>query len=87
MTPWSVSNVVFHFDYGKRFLFKTIMCNKDFSYEPELFPAALISKWHPSHITLFPNGKGMLTGVKNHSDALMILDKLSCFLCHNDCHR
>ena len=34
-------------------------------YEAELFPAALIRKWHPAHIAVFHNGKVIITGVKS----------------------
>lgn len=59
------------------------MCTKDLSYEPELFPAALISKWQPAHVTLFPNGKGMITGVKSYDEAVTILQQLSSFIERN----
>lgn len=80
-----MNNFVFHFHLKHRLTFKQIPCGKDFSFEPELFPAALISKWSPCHVTLFPNGKAMLTGIKSHEDALHILDMLIAFLHHNDC--
>jgi len=82
---FSVNNFVFHFHINHRLNFKQIPCDKDFSFEPELFPAALISKWSPCHVTLFPNGKAMLTGLKSREDALHILDALIAFLHHNDC--
>lgn len=80
LSPWRVNNAVFHFDLCQRFKFDRALCNKDFSYEPELFPAALISKWSPIHITLFVNGKGMITGLKTTNDALHYLRKLLVFL-------
>ena len=58
------------------------MCSKDFSFEPELFPAALISKWHPAHVSV-SNGKGMITGVKSQDEAECILDELPFFLLHH----
>ena len=82
MTQWTVNNIVFHFDFAQRFKLNTRWCNKDFSYEPELFPAALISKWKPAHVTLFPNGKGMITGVRSEQTALKILHELSIFFQH-----
>ena len=56
------------------------MCTKDFSFEPELFPAAMISKWQPAHVTLFCNGKGLITAVKSEDKALFILSELTLFL-------
>lgn len=57
-----------------------VRCDKDFSYEPELFPAALLSKWQPIHVTLFPNGKGNMSGVKNLSDVHSILRDIPPFV-------
>ena len=39
--------------------------NRDLSYEVELFPAALIRKWHPAHVAVFHNGKMIVTGIKS----------------------
>ena len=79
LSPWKVNNVVICFHYDKRFNFYHIPCNKDFSYEPEIFPAALMSKWAPSHVTVFPNGKGMITGVKSKVEALHVLRQFLLF--------
>ena len=84
LTPWKVNNIVFHFNLARRFHFEKILCNQHFSYEPELFPAALISKWEPVHVTLFSNGKGMITGVKSEAEALTFLQRVVSFLCHNN---
>lgn len=83
MGPWKVNNIVFHFDLLKHIKFCNCTCTKDFSFEPELFPAALISKWQPAHVTLFSNGKGMITGVKSHDSAQYILSELPSFLLHH----
>ena len=64
--------------------FEKIPCNKHFSYEPELFPAALISKWSPAHITLFTNGKGMVTGVRHAIEALTVLRQTFLFIKHHN---
>ena len=80
MGPWKVNNIVFHFDLETQINFNSCMCTKDFSFEPELFPAALISKWSPGHVTLFSNGKGMITGVKCYDKAQRILHDLPSFL-------
>ena len=78
-----MNNLVFRFDFAKQIKFKDCTCTKDFSFEPELFPAALISKWQPAHVTLFSNGKGMITGVKSQDEAECILNKLPSFLFHH----
>lgn len=80
MTRWKVNNIVFYFVLTQRLQFNHCVCSKDLSYEPELFPAALISKWQPAHITLFSNGKGMITGIKSEDIAQSIVDELPSFL-------
>ena len=80
LSPWKVNNCVCEFDFNRRFKFEKIPCDKDFSYEPELFPAALISKWAPAHVTLFSNGKGLVTGVKSETEAMSYLCQLPSFL-------
>ena len=68
------------FQFEKTFSFRIASCDRYFSYEPELFPAALISKWHPIHVTLFPNGKGNMSGVKSPHDIVPILEKIPTFV-------
>ena len=77
---WTIKNIVIHYDFGEKFSFHKLLCDKDFSFEPELFPAALISKWSPAHVTLFPNGKAMLTGIKSESEAVSVINKIPSFL-------
>ena len=86
MTEWKVNNIVTSFIIKKKFKFDKMNCNKNFSFEPELFPAALISKWTPAHVTLFPNGKGMITGVKSEDDARRIIKEIPNFLQSNHAH-
>lgn len=80
MSHWKVNNLVLRCDLMKQIKFNDCLCSKDFSYEPELFPAALISKWYPTHVTLFPNGKCTITGVKNKDTAQCIIDELPSYL-------
>lgn len=49
-------------------------------YEPELFPAALISRWLPVHVAVFHNGKVIITGLKSEKHANDILDSLIQFV-------
>ena len=67
-----------HFDLNSNFSFNKLVCNGRVSYEPEIFPAALISKWRSSskHVTLFPNGKGIITGIHRRSQAIAILQDI-----------
>ena len=76
---------MFHFDLQQCLKFNHIDCNQFFSFEPELFPAALISKWHPAHITLFVNGKGMITGIKDRDTAVGILNDLKQYIATDAC--
>ena len=69
-----------YFTLQNHFKFDSLICNKDISYEPELFPALLIAKWAPVHVTLFPNGKGMITGIKRRQEAQQVLQQLSTYL-------
>ena len=80
LTQWTLNNAVYSFNLGKPFKFANIYCNAFFSYEPELFPAALIAKWAPNHVTLFPNGKGMITGITSSARANQILRDLPIYL-------
>ena len=50
------------------------MCNGRVSYEPELFPALLMTEAKSAHVTLFPNGKGVITGIRRYSDALTLIN-------------
>lgn len=50
--------------------------NHDMCYEPELFPAALISHWLPVHVAIFHNGRVIITGLKSEQQADVILDSL-----------
>ena len=80
LTQWTLNNAVYSFNLGKTFNFNYVCCDQFFSYEPELFPAALISKWAPIHVTLFPNGKGMITGSTSSVKANQILTDLPIYL-------
>ena len=77
VTEWKCTNAVYHFDLRRRIHVNSVHSSKDVFFEPELFPAILISKWKPSHVTLFANGKGMITGVKSKLTALNIICEVS----------
>ena len=59
---------------------KITTSSKKLQYDSELFPAALITKWHPAHVSVFKNGKVVITGVKTLSHAHYILDSLVVYL-------
>lgn len=77
---WTCNNIVFKFLLFRAVNMKKVSCSKDISFEPELFPAMLLSKWRPAHVTLFHNGHGMITGVKDQKTASSIIHKLCDFL-------
>ena len=52
-------------------------------YETELFPAALIRKWHPAHVAVFHNGKVIVTGLKTLSAFYNVMKSLLDFLPQN----
>ena len=74
---------MYHFDLFRRVPVNNVHSSKDVFFEAELFPAILISKWKPSHVTLFANGKGMITGVKSKQVALDIICKVSDYFSHS----
>ena len=54
-------------------------------YEIDLFPAALIRKWHPAHVAVFHNGQVIITGVKTMEQVNNIVQDLTSFLSHLAC--
>ena len=64
----------------KTYLRKINQSNSHLFYEVELFPAALIKKWHPVHVAVFHNGKVIFTGLKSVERAYEILSEVSSFL-------
>ena len=59
---------------------KIVQSNANLTYEIELFPAALISKWHPAHVAVFHNGKVIVTGVKTATACKEIFSMLLSYL-------
>ena len=54
--------------------------NSSVFYESELFPAALVQKWHPVHVAVFHNKRIVITGVKSMNELSSLLSNLSHFL-------
>lgn len=79
-TTWTCTNAVYHFTFDHKVKMKNISCCKDIFYEPEIFPAILLSKWNPAHVTLFSNGKGVITGVIYKKTAIHILAQVLEYL-------
>ena len=57
-------------------LHKLQKCTPERFYEPELFPALLLSKWKPIHVSLFGSGSVVLTGVKSFDDVYKIIKEI-----------
>ena len=80
LSQWIVTNLVVTFHIEHRFLFNKLVCNGRLSYEPELFPALLLSKAKAPHVTLFPNGKGVITGIRQCSEAISALQEALTYI-------
>ena len=73
----TVDNLVISAQLNEYVTFSNIhRSNHNVTYEPELFPAALITCWLPVHVALFPNSKVIITGLKSVKQADIILDAL-----------
>ena len=82
VSPWTVNNIVVYFELHSSFTFSGLLCNGQISYEPELFPALLASKKANTHVTLFSNGKGVVTGIRSASKAIDALQDILVDLKH-----
>ena len=80
-TTWTLKNIVVTAQLKKAVCLQKI-ATSDYNlfYECELFPAALIKKWHPAHVTLFHNGRVVITGIKNEETLKNVFHSLSSFL-------
>ena len=80
-SPLVITNMVIHAQLKMKLCLRKIaQSNANLFYETELFPAALIHKWHPAHVAVFHNGKVILTGVKTVSACKDILSLLLTYL-------
>ena len=81
VTVMTVSNLVISVQLKNVLhLHKLNSTSADFFHEMELFPAALIRKWHPVHIAVFHNGRVILTGLKSVEHFHEIMSTLISFL-------
>ena len=77
----TLDNLVISTQLTESFTFSNIReSNSDLCYEPELFPAALVSQWLPVHVAIFHNGKVIITGLKSEKQAHDILDSLTNYV-------
>ena len=79
ITPLQTRNIVASVQL-KNPLPRPTMSNAHVFMELELFPAALIRKWHPAHVAVFHNGKVIVTGIQTMTDFYTTLSHLLDFL-------
>ena len=75
-----LKNMVVYCKYMKPFRLRGRPSNAHYFYEAELFPAALIRRWAPAHIALFPSGSLLCTGIKSWYSFQQIIIDLHTFL-------
>ena len=81
VTILTVSNLVISVQLKRAICLRKIAStNSDLFHETELFPAALIRKWHPAHIALFHTGRVILTGLKTMQHFNDVMSSLISFL-------
>ena len=84
MTNPTLKNMVVSAQLSRKVCFQNIKSgNKTIQYDGETFPAALITKWRPAHVSVFRNGKVVITGLKTKSHAHDILNSLLDYLNEN----
>lgn len=80
VSPLTIANMVVSLTLSFPINLRNIShSNHDLSYEVELFPAALIRKWHPVHVATFHNGKVIVTGIKSMSMLHEITESIQTF--------
>ena len=83
VTALKIVNLVVNVKLNHAIPLRTISSsNSTVFYEAELFPAALIRKWHPAHVAVFHNGKVIITGIKTITSIYEILSNLKSFVSH-----
>ena len=81
VTTMTVSNLVISVQLKKALCLRQItLTDSDFFHETELFPAALIRKWHPVHIAAFHTGRMIFTGLKSVDQFYSMLPSLLFYL-------
>ena len=73
----TIKNLVLKFHFKTTIYLNRIQSsNHKICYDATVFPAAMVTKWSPAHVSIFPDGKVILTGVKTLDAALSILTDL-----------
>ena len=76
LTIPSVNTMTWTYKYDRLFRFEGIPANHIYSYEPEVFPAAIFSHWSPIKVIVFPNGHINIVGVKTVNVLPIIINEL-----------
>ena len=79
LSKWTVKNLVIS-SHLNEFVSLPKTSNHELSYEPELFPAMLISRWLPVHVAVFHTGKVIVTGLTSEMQVLPLLDAVTDYL-------
>lgn len=79
-SPLVIVNIVIRAQLMKKKVCLRKINDTNVFYETEIFPAALIDKWKPAHVSVFHNGKLVLTGVRTVEKCYEILSSLIHFL-------
>ena len=80
LTPATTVNMVLRVTVPQTVTRKLSSSDSSIFYEPELFPAILLTNWAPAHIHIFHNGKALITGVKSLDEANLIYKDLLDFI-------
>ena len=80
LTPATTANMVLRVAVPHTVTRKLTSSNSSVCYEPELFPAILLTNWAPVHVHVFHNGKALITGVKSLGEANFIYEDLLDFI-------
>ena len=75
-----MKNMVVSVKLAKKYPLHNLPSNKDITYDCELFPAALIQRWHPAHVSLFHTGSAIITGIQSLEQANQIIVDVDKYL-------
>lgn len=76
----SMKNMVVSVKFSKRYRLLNLPSNKDILYNCELFPAALIQRWRPAHVSLFHTGSAIITGIQSLEQAKHIMSEMDTYM-------
>ena len=81
MTPLILKNLVVSVRLRKSIpLHRLKQSSSALCYEPEIFPAILMRRYHPIHIAVFHTGRCIITGLRSVAQGHMIVNELNDIL-------